>query len=122
VEELSPLLIAFNLLILLPLEVYALIRGINVQRYNLGIAKGRRYADGFWWRQATALARSRAARGGNFLATVILASMGLAISLFSGAWLDTAICSYVLINALVAANFFAAQLPIIEAERGEADG
>jgi len=121
VEELSPLFIAFNLLVLLPLEVYALIRGINVQRYNLGIAKGRRYATGFWWRQASALARSRAAKGSNFIATVVLASLGLVFSLLSGGWLDTAICSYVLINALVAANFFAVQLPIIEAERVEAD-
>lgn len=115
-DMLSLLFLTFSLLIILPLELYGLIRGINVQRYNLGIAKGRRYKPGFWWRQASALARSRAGNGANFIITCVLAIFGLIISLLSGSWLDTALCSYVLINALVAANFLATQLPAIDAE------
>lgn len=118
-EAMPLLFLLLNLLIFLPLQLYGLIRGINVQRYNLGIAKGRRYTQGFWWRQASALARSRASCGVNFVITTVLAALGVIISLMAGAWLDGAICSYVLINGLVAANFFATQLPIIDAEQAE---
>lgn len=115
-DALTILMVLFNLLILLPLEIYALIRGINVQRYNLGIAKGRRYTQGFWWRQAAALAKSRQARGANFITTTALAALGVVLAIITRSPLDVAICSYVLVNALVATNFFATQLPIIKAE------
>lgn len=107
----------FYLVVVLPLEIYALIRGINVQRYNLGIAKGRRYKQGVWWRQASGLARSRANKGANFIITTVLAALGVLLAIISGSFFDGAICGYVLVNALVAANFFAAQLPIIDAEQ-----
>lgn len=116
-ELLTILAVLFNLFILLPLEIYGLIRGINLQRYNFGIAKGRRYKQGFWWRQAVGLARSRARKGANFIVTSALAALGVLFALINGSWIDSALCSYILVNALVAANFFAAQLPIVEAEQ-----
>lgn len=117
-ELLTILAVLFNLLILFPLQIYGLIRGINLQRYNLGIAKGRRYKQGFWWRQAVGLARSRARKGANFIVTSVLAALGVVFAFINGSWIDSALCSYILINALVAANFFATQLPLIEAEQG----
>lgn len=116
-ELLTILAVLFNLLILLPFEIYGLIRGINLQRYNLGIAKGRRYRQGFWWRQAVGLARSRASKGVNFIVTSVLAALGVVFALLNGSWIDSALCGYILVNALVAANFFAAQLPVIDAEQ-----
>ncbi len=110
------LFFAFNFLLVVPAQLYAVIRGINLQRYNLGIAKGRRYRQGFWWRQAASLARSRQAKGANFIVTVVLSALFLLISLFTNAWLSAAMCSYILINALVAASFLALQLPVIDAE------
>lgn len=120
-DAIAFLLVAFNLVVLLPLDVYALIRGINVQRYNLGIARGRRYATGFWWRQATALARSRACTGANFILTCVLSALGVVMSLVNGSWIDGAICSYVLVNALIASSFSATQLPVIGAKQAQSD-
>lgn len=119
-EVLAVLFFLFNLFVILPLQVYAFIRGINVQRYNLGIAKGRRYKQGFWWRQAVALARSRKAGGGNFVVTAVLAAIGLVLAFSINAWLQVGLCSYILVNALVAASFFATQLPTIDAESATA--
>ena len=119
-EVVSFLFFLFNLLVILPLQVYAFIRGINVQRYNLGIAKGRRYKQGFWWRQAVALARSRKAGGANFVVTAVLAAIGLVLAFSINAWLQVGLCSYILVNALVAANFFATQLPTIDTESAAA--
>jgi len=115
-EALAVLFFLFNLFVILPLQVYAFIRGINVQRYNLGIAKGRRYKQGFWWRQAVALARSRKAGGVNFVVTAVLAAIGLVLAFSINAWLQVGLCSYILVNALVASSFFATQLPILDAE------
>lgn len=114
------LLSLFNLLVAFPILLFGVIRGINVQRYNLGIAKGRRYTQGFWWRQAVALARSRKAGGANFVVTAVLASIGLVLAFSINAWLQVGLCSYILVNALVAANFFATQLPTIDAESAAA--
>lgn len=117
-ELLTILAVLFNLLILFPLQICGLIRGINLQHYNLCIAKRRRYKQGFWWRQAVGLARSRARKGANFIVTSMLAALGVVFAFINGSWIDSALCSYILINALVAANFFATQLPLIEAEQG----
>ncbi len=119
-DALFVLLVAFNFLVVVPAQLYAFIRGINVQRYNLGIAKGRRYKHGFWWRQATALARSRQATGANFIITVVFSALALLSALFTNAWLSAAMCSYILVNALVATNFLALQLPVIDAEQAAA--
>lgn len=119
-EILAVLFFLFNLFVILPLQVYAFVRGINVQRYNLGIAKGRRYKQGFWWRQAVALARSRKAAGANFVVTAVLAAIGLVLAFSINAWLQVGLCSYILVNALVAASFFATQLPTIDAESAAA--
>jgi len=116
-NDLSTPLFIFNLLVVLPIELYALIRGINVQRYNLGIAKGRRYRQGFWWRQATALAKSRGNKGANFIVTVLLSGAWALLSLLAGSYLDVAITVYVFVNALIPAAFLATQLPVIEAEQ-----
>lgn len=116
-NDLSTPFFVFNLLVVLPVELYALIRGINVQRYNLGIAKGRRYKQGFWWRQATALAKSRQTGGINFVATVLLSGLCALVAFHMNAYIGLPVFVYIFINALIPAAFLAKQLPAIEAEQ-----